>query len=131
MNANMVTEKSHAENKNRLRREVLKLSNTVHKHKVQLKLEKLSTKGYVQQCNLLFNAFIKRLDQFYPDSFLKAYYKEAFPLEDTQQNFQLKIQILSEAYQSFEITKDVFERDILNLIHCFTKVLEGKPVTFE
>jgi len=111
---------------NQLRKEIKMLCRILNRKRQQLDKKSIANTTYVAFCNQYIYAFVNRLEQYFPNHILKEFYQEAFPLSDTLHDFQSKIQILEHSKNNNEITITEFEQEVLQLIYCLLKVIQGK-----
>ncbi len=84
---------------------------------------KIEVGVYANSCNTIFNAFIQKLEDHYPEAILKELYPEHHPLEETQRNFGQEMGALQRAKANYELDEGEFAEKVVVLYKQFLAIL--------
>ena len=90
---------------------------------------KIAIGVYANSCNTIFNEFIQKLQDHYPEAILKGLYPEHYPLEETQQNFGQEMGALQNAKANYELDENEFTDETVKLNKRFLAILTREQAT--
>ena len=107
----------------RLSSEIATLKNGIGIIQSDFDTGKIAIGIYANSCNTIFNAFIQKLQDHYPEAILKELYPEHYPLEETQQNFGQEMGALQNAKSNYELDENEFTDETVKLNKRFLAIL--------